>query len=125
LADQHLAVRPRSDVTLLNGMIKVLLDEGLVDHDRWGEVADGFDELVEHVQSFDLARVAQECGVPADEVRRAALTVGTAERALVAWTMGVNHSVQGTETVTLLNTLSVLTGNPGRPGAAPVSLTRQ
>jgi anaerobic selenocysteine-containing dehydrogenase len=125
LADQHLAVRPRGDVTLLNGMIKVLLDEGLVDHERVRRVADGFDELVEHVQDFDLARVERETGVPADEVRRAALTVGTAERALVAWTMGVNHSVQGTETVTLLNTLSVLTGNLGRPGAAPFSITGQ
>jgi anaerobic selenocysteine-containing dehydrogenase len=125
LADQHLAVRPRSDVALLNGMIKVLLDEGLVDLDRVREVADGLDELVEHVQAFDLARVERDCGVPADEVRRAALTVGTARRALVAWTMGVNHSVQGTETVTLLNTLAVLTGNLGRAGAAPFSITGQ
>ena len=39
--------------------------------------------------------------------------------------MGVNHSVQGTETVTLLNTLCLLTGNIGRPGAAPFSITGQ
>src|SRR5690606_2923250 len=96
LADQHLAVRPRSDVTLLNGIIKVLLDEGLVDLGRVRQVADGLDELVDHVQAFDLARVERECGVPGDEVRRAARALGTAERALVAWTMGVNHSVQGT-----------------------------
>ncbi|MBN2623457.1 MAG: nitrate reductase [Acidimicrobiales bacterium] len=125
LADQHLAVRPRSDVTLLNGIIKVLLDEGLVDVARARRAADGVDELVDHVQSFGLDRVARECGVPAAEVRRAALALGTAERALVAWTMGVNHSVQGTETVTLLNTLCVLTGNIGRPGAAPFSITGQ
>ena len=125
IADQHLAVRPRSDVTLLNGMIKVLLDEGLVDLQRVRQVADGVDELVAHVQAFDLARVERECGVPAADVRRAALALGTAERALVAWTMGVNHSVQGTETVTLLNTLCVLTGNIGKPGAAPFSITGQ
>lgn len=125
IADQHLAVRPRSDVTLLNGIIKILLDEGLVDLDRARRVTDGLDELVAHVQAFDLARVERECGVPAAEVRRAALALGRAERALVAWTMGVNHSVQGTETVTLLNTLSVLTGNIGRPGASPFSITGQ
>lgn len=125
IADQHLAVRPRSDVVLLNGIIKVLLDEGLVDLARARQVADGLDELVDHVQAFDLARVERECGVPAGEVRRAALALGRAERALVAWTMGVNHSVQGTETVTLLNTLCVLTGNLGRPGAAPLSITGQ
>lgn len=125
IADQHLAVRPRSDVVLLNGIIKVLLDEGLVDLARARQVADGLDDLVEHVQAFDLPRVERECGVPAGEVRRAARALGRAERALVAWTMGVNHSVQGTETVTLLNTLCVLTGNVGRPGAAPLSITGQ
>jgi assimilatory nitrate reductase catalytic subunit len=125
IADQHLAVSPRSDITLLNGMIKVLFDERLVDVERARQVADGLDELVDHVQAFDLDRVERECGVPADEVRRAALALGTAERALVAWTMGVNHSVQGTETVTLLNTLCVLTGNMGKPGAAPFSITGQ
>src|SRR5690606_19963167 len=51
IADQHLAVRPRSDVTLLNGIIKILLDEGLVDLDRARQVADGVDELVAHVQA--------------------------------------------------------------------------
>jgi predicted molibdopterin-dependent oxidoreductase YjgC len=125
LATQHLAVRPRCDVTLLNGIIKVLLDEGLVDIARVRRVAHGLDELVDHVQAFDLDRVERECGVPAAEVQRAALALGTARRALVAWTMGVNHSVQGTETVTLLNTLCVLTGNLGRPGAAPFSITGQ
>ena len=125
IADQHLAVKPRSDVTLLNGIIKILLDEGLVDLDHARRVTDGFDELVGHVQSFDIDRVERECGVPADDVRRAALALGNAERAMVAWTMGVNHSVQGTETVTLLNTLCVLTGNLGKPGAAPFSITGQ
>src|SRR5690606_26399825 len=113
------------DVTLLNGIIKILLDEGLVDIERARQVTDGLDELVDHVQAFDLDRVERECGVPAAEVRRAALALGRAERALVAWTMGVNHSVQGTETVTLLNTLCVLTGNIGRPGASPFSITGQ
>lgn len=125
IADQHLAVKPRSDITLLNGMIKVLLDEAMVDIARARRVTDGLDELIDHVQAFDLDRVERECGVPAAEVRRAALALGRAERALVAWTMGVNHSVQGTETVTLINTLCVLTGNVGKPGAAPLSITGQ
>src|SRR3712207_7483088 len=87
--------------------------------------SEGFDELVAHVQAYNLDRVAGECGVAPEDVRRAALSVGRAERLLVAWTMGVNHSVQGTETVTLLNTLCLLTGNIGRPGAAPLSITGQ
>ncbi|HET9441895.1 MAG TPA: nitrate reductase [Acidimicrobiales bacterium] len=125
VADQHLAIRPRSDITLVNGMIKVIIEEGLVDRAYVDAHTEGFDDLAAHVAAFDLDRVATECGVPAEEVRRAALAFGRAERGFVAWTMGVNHSVQGTETVTLLNTLCLLTGNVGRAGAAPFSLTGQ
>ena len=125
LADQHLAVRPRTDITLLNGIIKILLDEGLVDREYVAAHTEGFEDLVAHVQAFGLDRVATECGVEAGAVRRATLSLGRAERLLVAWTMGVNHSVQGTETVTLLNTLCLLTGNLGKPGAAPLSITGQ
>ncbi|MGH9179061.1 MAG: molybdopterin oxidoreductase family protein, partial [Acidimicrobiales bacterium] len=125
VADLHLAVRPRSDIALLNGMLKVIIDEGLVDHDYVAAHTEGFDELAAHVAAWDLDRVAGECGVPAEQVRQAALAFGRAERGFVAWTMGVNHSVQGTETVTLLNTLCLVTGNVGRAGAAPFSLTGQ
>jgi predicted molibdopterin-dependent oxidoreductase YjgC len=69
--------------------------------------------------------VAAECGLPAETIRDAALRFGEAERALVAWTMGVNHSIQGTETVALINTLCLITGNIGRVGAAPFSITGQ
>ncbi|HET7488476.1 MAG TPA: nitrate reductase [Acidimicrobiales bacterium] len=125
LADLHLAVRPRTDITLLNGMLKVIVEEGLVDREYVAAHTEGFEELAAHVAAFDLDRVAQECGVAAADVRRAALAFGRARRGFVAWTMGVNHSVQGTETVTLLNTLCLVTGNVGRAGAAPFSLTGQ
>ena len=125
VADLHLAVRPRSDITLLNGMIKVIIDEGLVDHDYVAAHTEGFEELAAHVAAFDLQRVTTECGIGADQVHAAALAFGRAERGFIGWTMGVNHSVQGPETVTLLNTLCLVTGNVGRAGAAPFSITGQ
>jgi len=125
VADLHLAVRPRSDITLINGMIKLIIDEGLVDRDFVAAHTEGHQELVAHVAAYDLERVVTECGVDADAIRTAALAFGRAERGFVGWTMGVNHSVQGTETVTLLNTLCLLTGNIGRAGASPFSITGQ
>ena len=125
LADLHLAVRPRSDVVLLNAIIKVLLDEDLVDHAYVDAHTEGLAELTAHVQDYTLDRAATDCGIDAEVIRTAAVTLGRARRAFVAWTMGVNHSVQGTETVTLLNTLCLLTGNVGRLGAAPFSITGQ
>jgi assimilatory nitrate reductase catalytic subunit len=125
LADLHLAIRPRTDITLLNGMLKILIDEDLVDHDYLASHTEGFEGLAAHVQSYELDRVADECGLEPEAIHRATLAFGRAERAMVAWTMGVNHSVQGTETVTLLNTLCLVTGNVGRAGAAPFSITGQ
>ncbi|HEX9467821.1 MAG TPA: nitrate reductase [Acidimicrobiia bacterium] len=124
-ADVHLPVRPRTDVTLLNGIIKILIDEDLVDHDYIAAHTEGFVELAEHVRSYGLDLVSEVCGIPGDLVRKAALAFGRAKRGFVAWSMGVNHSVQGTETVTLCNTLCLITGNVGREGSAPFSITGQ
>jgi assimilatory nitrate reductase catalytic subunit len=122
IADVHLAVAPRGDIALLNGILRVLLDEGLLDLDA---PVDGLDDLLAHLEGWTLERAAAESGVDAEQLRTTAVLIGRAERCVLAWTMGVNHSVQGTETVTLLNTLAVLTGNIGRPGAAPFSITGQ
>jgi assimilatory nitrate reductase catalytic subunit len=125
LADRHLAVRPRGDIALLNGILRVLFDEGFIDVDRIARHVDGIDELRVHLAGWDDARAARESGVDAGVIRALAREIGTADRVVFAWTMGVNHSVQGTDTVTLLNSLAVLTGNVGRPGSAPFSITGQ
>ncbi len=125
LADVHVPVAPRTDVTLLNAILRVLLDEDLLDLVAARPLVTGLDELLAHLRALDLHAASMECGISLAGIRSMALAIGQAERCVVAWSMGVNHSAQGTETVTLLNTLCVLTGNIGRPGAAPFSITGQ
>lgn len=125
LADVHLAVRPRGDIALLNGILCVLLDEELIDLQSVGRYVEGLEELVNHLQSWPLERAEEESGVPAASIRDAARVIGGAGSCVFAWAMGVNQSAQGTETVTLLNTLALLTGNVGRPGATPFAITGQ
>jgi anaerobic selenocysteine-containing dehydrogenase len=125
VADLHVPVRPRGDVALLNGVLVVLLAEGLIDVEAARAQHDGIDDLLEGLRSWTVERAAQEAGISPEQVRELALVIGRAERCMIAWTMGVNHSVQGTETVSLLNTLALLTGNIGKPGAAPFSITGQ
>ena len=125
LADVHVALRPRTDIAFFNGVLHVLIVEGLIDRDYIAAHTNGFDALAAHVQVWTPERVAVECGVAADDVIEVARRIGTASRVLLAWTMGVNHSVQGAETVTLLNTIALVTGNIGRAGAAPLSITGQ
>ena len=125
LADHHVAVRPRGDIALLNGVLRVVIEDDLVDHAYVRRHTVGFDELSAHVRARPWAEIEAESGVAADEIRALARLIGGSSRCVLAWTMGVNHSVQGTETVTLLNTLAAVTGNIGRPGAAPMSITGQ
>ncbi len=125
IADTHLPVRPRGDVALLNGVLKVLVDEDLVDPEAVRAHVDGLDDLLAHLDGWTVERAAAESGIEADAIRDLARTIAGAERCTIAWTMGVNHSVQGTHTVTLINTIALLTGNVGRPGASPFSITGQ
>ncbi len=125
IATTHLAIAPRSDIALLNGVIRLLIEKDMVDHDFIREHTSGFDALRDAVAAYTPDRVAQECGISVSDVEDVALLIGRAERLLTCWTMGVNHSEQGTETVALINTLHAITGQIGRPGAAPLSLTGQ
>jgi anaerobic selenocysteine-containing dehydrogenase len=125
LADLHVPVKPRGDIALLNGILVVLIDDGCIDIEAMRDRVDGLDELLAHLEHWSVERAAEESGISVGALRDVAHRIGAAERCTVAWTMGVNHSVQGTETVTLLNTLAVLTGNIGREGASPFSITGQ
>ena len=64
-------------------------------------------------------------GLPIDLIYRTASLYGNARAAFIGWTMGVNHSSKGTETVNAINNLALITGNIGRTGAAPFSITGQ
>jgi anaerobic selenocysteine-containing dehydrogenase len=125
MADMHLAVKPRTDVTLLNAMINVIITEGLFDRDYVRDHCDGFAELAEHAKGFPLDRAEAVCDVAAEHIRHAAQLFANAKRATCAWTMGVNHSVQGAETVALISALCAITGNIGKRGASPFSITGQ
>ncbi|HEV8295898.1 MAG TPA: molybdopterin-dependent oxidoreductase, partial [Acidimicrobiales bacterium] len=125
LADLHVAIRPRTDITLLNGILHVLFAEDLVDHDYIARHTEGVEELRRTTDAYPPERVADECGIDLDDLYRVARTFGRAERGMIAWTMGVNHSVQGAETAALITTLCLVTGNIGRPGTGPFSITGQ
>ena len=125
LADVHVPLLPRSDIAFLNGVLHVLIRDGFVDEAYVEAHTNGFAELAIHVKGFDPEDVAVACGIRADLVVSVAHAIGRGKRVSLAWTMGVNHSTQGTETVTLLNAIALVTGNIGRAGAAPLSITGQ
>jgi anaerobic selenocysteine-containing dehydrogenase len=125
MADLFLPLKPRSDMALLNGLIHVLIRTGLIDRDYIAKHTSGFAELAKFVEKYTPARVAQITGLSEDLILKTAHLYGTAKAAFIGWTMGVNHSTQGAETVNAINNLALITGNIGRAGASPFSITGQ
>ena len=124
-ADLHLPIKPRSDLALINGMIHLLIAAGLVDREFVDAHTTGFDALRESVARYTPDDVAGITGLSVDQISTAALLYGRARAAFTGWTMGVNHSTKGTETVNAINNLALITGQIGRAGAAPFSITGQ
>jgi assimilatory nitrate reductase catalytic subunit len=125
LADIHLPLKPRSDIALLNAIAHVLIRDGLIDIGYIERHTTGFEELRAHVERFTPECAAGITGLAPETIERVALLYGRAKAAFIGWTMGVNHSTQGTETVNAINNLALLTGQIGRPGASPFSITGQ
>src|SRR5688572_4273697 len=125
LADLHLPIRPRADLALINALIHLVIEHDLVDREYIDRHTTGFDELRESVREYTPERAAEITGLAPELIYRTAWLYANAERALIAWTMGVNHSTKGTETVNAINNLALITGNIGRSGASPFSITGQ
>ncbi len=125
LANLHLPIRPRADLALLNALIHVVIEHDLVDREYIERHTTGFDALRESVRECTPERAAEITGLAPELIYRTAWLYANAQRALIAWTMGVNHSTKGTETVNAINNLALITGNIGRTGAAPFSITGQ
>ena len=124
-ADLHLPLKPRSDLALINGLIHVLIEADLIDRDYIAAHTTGFEALRESIRLYTPAHVAGITGLSAEQLYKTAWLYGRARAALIGWTMGVNHSSKGTETVNAINNLALITGQIGRAGAAPFSMTGQ
>lgn len=125
MADIHLPLKPRSDIALLNGIAHILLRDGHVDHAYVDAHTEGLDAFVRFVADFTPESVSKTTGLGVALIERVALLYGQAKAAFIGWTMGVNHSTQGAVTVAAINNLALLTGNIGRTGASPFSITGQ
>ncbi len=125
VADLHLAIRPGTDIDLLNGIAFLLMQWGYLDEAFIEECTTGFPELAEVVQSYTPALVADRCGISIDDLETAAALWGESKRVLSLWSMGLNQSSEGTAKVRSLINLHLLTGQIGKPGAGPFSLTGQ
>jgi len=124
-ADLHLAIRPGTDIDLMNGIAHLLLRWGALDTIFVDESTSNFPAFAAVIQHYPPEVAAQRCGISVQELETAARYWRQANRVLSLWTMGLNQSSEGTAKVRTLINLHLMTGQIGKPGAGPFSLTGQ
>ncbi|QJP10524.1 nitrate reductase [Pseudomonas multiresinivorans] len=124
-ADLHLAILPGTDVALFHGILHILLWEGWIDRDFIDAHTEGLEELKALVRDYGPLAVAEICGIRVDDLQRATQWIGQAPSFLSLWCMGLNQSTAGSAKNSALINLHLATGQIGRPGAGPFSLTGQ
>ncbi|MDH5527706.1 MAG: nitrate reductase [Nitrospirota bacterium] len=125
MADIHLPITPGTDVVLLNALAHVVLEEGLADEAYVAAQTSGLAEWRKVIEQYSPEVAASVCGIPAERIREVARIYGRAGAAMCIWTMGINQSTHGSDGVVGINNLSLITGNVGRPGGSPLSITGQ
>lgn len=124
-ASLHLAPQPKSDLTLLYAVARLLIEREWVDREFIAAHASGFEQFADHVRTFDLDRAAAETGLTPESIEQLARVIHEGRRVSFWWTMGVNQSHQGVRTAQAIINLALMTGNIGRPGTGANSVTGQ
>jgi predicted molibdopterin-dependent oxidoreductase YjgC len=117
MSDIHLRIKPGSDIDLLRGMMKVIVDEGLADNYFISSRTAGFDSLEKSLKGFTLQEASEKTGVSAEDIATAARAFATSSASAILYSMGITQHVCGTDNVKACATLSLICGQIGRPGA--------
>ena len=114
---RYLPFKPATDVALLNAMMHVIVDEGLVDRAFVEARTSGFEEIAKNVAAFSPEAMEGVCGIPAATIREVARAFATSKGSMILWGMGVSQHTHGTDNARCLIALSMITGQVGRPGS--------
>ncbi len=116
-ANYYLQFNPDTDVALLNAMLHVIVEEGLVDKSFVANRTSGYEALAENVKKFSPEKMAPICGIPAETIREVARTYATSAASIILWGMGISQHVHGTDNARCLIALALSTGQIGKPGS--------
>ncbi|MCE7798670.1 molybdopterin-dependent oxidoreductase [Sphingobium sufflavum] len=125
-ADLHIALRPGSDVALMNGLLAHCREAGIVDHaylDAHVAVPEEFWEGL--AEGCDLTATAAACDVPVADLQAFYTLFAANPRTVTMFSQGINQSIRGTDQVNAIINVHLATGRIGKPGAAPFSITGQ
>ncbi len=134
IADEHVSFKPGTDLAILNSMAYVIIQEemdGQRFHNKYVTFMTNdkkkvdFDAYMKFLEDYTPEKVEELSGVPADQIRRIAIMFAESSGAMSFWCMGLNQRIRGVWANNLVSNLHLLTGQIGKPGATPFSLTGQ
>ena len=115
-AHRYLQFKADTDVALLNALMHVIVEEGLVDAKFVADRTLGYDALAQNVLGYSPEAMAPICGISAETIREVARLYATSKASMILWGMGISQHVHGTDNARCLIALSLMTGQIGRPG---------
>ncbi len=111
-----LQFKPGTDVSLLNAILYVIVEEELYDRQYIQAHTEGFEELKQRIKTFPPEKMAKVCGIDAGTIRVVARLYATSGASIIFWGMGISQHVHGTDNARCLIALALVTGQIGRPG---------
>lgn len=125
IATEHIKLAPGSDLTFLNGVMRLLLEEGLHDKEFILAKALNWDEMKSSLDQYKTENVAKVIGVSPEQLRRTAKILGEAESLLLCFGRGIAESDHGVETVKSCANLQLMLGNIGKYASGIIPLLGQ
>ena len=116
-ASHMLQFRPGADVSMLNAIMHVIVEEKLYDRQYIDAYTENWEAEKAHLKDFAPEKMEGICGIPAETLRDVARTFAGAKSAMIFWGMGVSQHIHGTDNSRCLISLALMTGQVGRPGA--------
>jgi ferredoxin-nitrate reductase len=125
MADLHLQINPGTDVVLYHAIGRALIERGDIDLPFIQQHTEGFEEYKEKVFARTIKQAAKICGITTEDLYWAVEYLARSRGFLTMWAMGLNQSAIGVNKNLALINLNLITGQIGKPGAGPFSLTGQ
>jgi formate dehydrogenase major subunit len=115
-ASHMLQFKPGADVSMLNAIMHVIVEEGLYDQQYIEAFTENWEAEKEHLAQFPPEKMEELCGIPADTLRDVAREFATAKSGMIFWGMGISQHIHGTDNSRCLISLALMCGHVGRPG---------
>nr|WP_319948653.1 formate dehydrogenase subunit alpha [uncultured Shimia sp.] len=116
-ATEMVQFRPGADVSMLNAIMHVIVEEELYDQAYIEKFTENWEAEKAHLKGFSPEAMSEICGIDPDQLRRVARTFANGKAGLIFWGMGVSQHIHGTDNSRCLISLALMTGNVGKPGA--------